>query len=181
MNYCSHCGSDKLRFDVPAGDNRPRYCCPDCHSIHYQNPHVIVGTLPIYEDRVLLCKRAIKPRIGLWTLPAGFFENGETLDAGACRETAEEALANVTIDGLYTVFSLPHINQIYLFFRGHLTTPEYAAGDESLEVELFTQDIIPWNELAFPVVERSLRLYFADRDSGHFPVRHETIAPLELR
>jgi ADP-ribose pyrophosphatase YjhB (NUDIX family) len=180
MNYCSHCGSDQLILEVPEGDNRPRYCCHNCHTIHYQNPHVVVGALPVWEDRFLLCRRAIEPRKGYWTLPAGFHENGETLEQGAIRETKEEACANIIIDDLYTVFSLPHINQVYMFFRSHLDQPDFAIGCESLEVSLFDADDIPWKELAFPVVKRNLILYLEDRKKGKFPVRHETIAPLKL-
>lgn len=180
MNYCSHCGSDQLRFDVPEGDNRPRYCCPDCGHIHYQNPRIVVGALPVWEDKFLLCKRAIHPRKGYWTLPAGFYENDESLSEGAARETLEEACADIVIDDLYTVFSLPHIHQVYIFFRAHLKEPKFAAGDESLEVALFSEAQIPWKELAFPVVERSLRLYLADRKNNHFPTRHENIPPLRI-
>lgn len=175
MNYCSHCGSDQLAFDVPAGDNRPRFCCRDCHTIHYQNPKLVVGTLPLWQDQILLCRRAIEPRRGYWTLPAGFFENGEALADGALRETWEEAGADITIDELYTIFSIPHINQVHVFFRAHLKAPNFEPGEESLEVALFDADKIPWQELSFPVVRRTLERYLEDRTRGEFPVHNEVI------
>jgi ADP-ribose pyrophosphatase YjhB (NUDIX family) len=180
MNYCSHCGSDQLAFEVPQGDNRPRFCCRDCHTIHYQNPKLVVGTLPVWEDKVLLCRRAIEPRKGYWTLPAGFFENNEALADGALRETWEEAGADIVIDDLYTIFSIPHINQVHLFFRAHLQAPAFAPGEESLEVALFSADQLPWQELSFPVVKRTLELYLEDREQGNFPVHNEVIAPRRL-
>ncbi len=180
MNYCSHCGSDQLVFDIPDGDNRPRFCCRQCHTIHYQNPRIVVGTLPVWDNKFLLCRRAIAPRKGYWTLPAGFYENNETLEEGAKRETREEACTDVTIDHLYTVFSLPYINQVYIFFRARLVTGDFAAGDESLDVKLFAADDIPWDELAFPVVKRSLQLYLQDKKTGHFPTRNESVEPLKL-
>lgn len=166
-----------MYFEVPQGDNRPRYICQNCHTIHYQNPHIVVGALPVWEDRILLCRRAINPRKGFWTLPAGFFENGETLKEGAQRETFEEACASINIEGLYTVFSLPHINQVYMFYRASLVDDRFAPGDESLETELFAEQDIPWQELAFPVVTRSLELFLNDRKTGVFPTYNEVIAP----
>lgn len=175
MNYCSQCGSDQLVFEVPEGDNRPRFCCHACGTVHYQNPRIIVGTLPVWEGKFLLCRRAIEPRLGFWTLPAGFYENDETLAEGAMRETWEEASADVEIDDIYTIFSLPHIHQVHVFFRAHLKSPQFAAGEESLEVALFKADAIPWTELAFPVVERTLRFYLEDRAKDAFPLHNESI------
>lgn len=180
MNYCSKCGSDQIVVEVPKGDNRLRYYCNQCHTIHYRNPHIVVGTLPVWQDKFLLCRRAIAPRKGYWTLPAGFYENGETLEEGAKRETREEACVEVNVDDLYTVFSLPHINQVYIFFRGQLAAPDFAAGEESLEVALFDEKDIPWDELAFPVVKRNLELFLADRLDGNYPIRHETLPRLKL-
>ncbi|MGD8907928.1 MAG: NUDIX hydrolase [Chromatiales bacterium] len=177
MKYCSQCG-DKVEIFIPEGDDRPRHVCPTCGTIHYQNPKVVVGTIPVWEDRVLLCRRAIEPRYGLWTVPAGFMENGETSQQGAARETLEEACARVDIEGLYTLFNLPHINQIYLLYRSRLLDLEFSAGKESLEVALFRQHEIPWDEIAFPVIRESLRLYFADRPQGEFPLRGGTIERL---
>ena len=170
MKFCSNCGAT-VTFVVPPGDNRERHVCHDCDTIHYQNPRIITGCLPIWEDRVLLCLRAINPRRGYWTLPAGFLENGETISAGAARETSEEA--NARVDGLelYTVFSLPHISQAYMFFRAELQDLDFSSGEESLEVALFREEDIPWDNLAFPVIGQSLKFYFEDRIKGEFPIR----------
>lgn len=174
MKYCSACGGP-VAFRVPPGDNRERYVCAHCETVHYQNPRVITGCLVTWEDRVLLCKRAIAPRRGYWTLPAGFLENGETTEAGARRETWEEARAKVELDDLYTLFSLPHISQIYMFYRGRLTDPDVAAGPESEAVGLFTQAEIPWDELAFPVVRDTLQHYFEDRARDEFQIRSRSL------
>ena len=171
MKFCSVCGSDKLEFRVPDGDSLPRYVCGVCGTIHYQNPKVVVGCLPEYEDQVLLCLRAIEPRLGLWTLPAGFLENGETVTAGAERETLEEANARVAVGNLYTMISLPHISQIYMMFRARLLDLDFAPGPESLEARLFHEDEIPWEDLAFRTIGRTLRNYFLDRKLGIFPMR----------
>lgn len=173
MNYCSACGGS-VRLRVPQGDNRERFVCDACEMVHYVNPKIVTGTLPIANGAVLLCRRAIEPRKGRWTLPAGFLEMGETTAAGAMRETLEEANAEVEIDGLYTVFNLPHISQIYFFFRARLLGG-FAAGEETLETRLFEQGQVPWDALAFPVVTQTLRHYFEDRTKGHFPVRMEDI------
>ena len=178
MKFCSHCGSSQLEFRVPEGDTLKRYVCAACATIHYQNPKVVVGCLPVWEDQVLLCKRAIEPRLGLWTLPAGFLENAETLAAGALRETVEEANARVEIGDLYTVISLPHINQIYVMFRARLLDLDFGPGPESLDVRLFREEDIPWNELAFRTITRTLRNYFLDRKLGTFPVH---VSALEKR
>lgn len=177
MNYCSECGN-AVKVSIPEGDNRPRHVCSSCGVIHYQNPKVVVGCIPIWEQRVLLCRRAIEPRYGLWTVPAGFMENGETSQQGAARETLEEACARVDVEGLYTLFNLPHINQVYLLYRSRLLDLDFAAGDESLEVALFHEHEIPWDEIAFAVIRESLRLYFADRPRGDFPLRSGTIERL---
>ncbi len=134
MKFCSHCGSSALEFRVPEGDTLPRYVCGKCGTIHYQNPKVVVGCLPEWDGQVLLCKRAIEPRLGLWTLPAGFLENGETLVAGALRETPRRRARGVEVDELYTVISLPHINQVYVMFRARLLDLDFGPGPESLEV-----------------------------------------------
>ncbi|MGD2119274.1 MAG: NUDIX hydrolase [Chromatiales bacterium] len=167
MNFCSHCG-ETVTLLIPAGDNRPRHVCQACGAIHYQNPKIVTGCIPVRDDRVLLCKRAIEPRYGLWTLPAGFMENGESSQQGAAREAAEEANARLRVTQLYTTFNLPHINQVYLFFLSDLLDEDFSAGDESLEVALFEEADIPWDELAFPVVTETLRLFFADRRQGEF-------------
>ena len=172
MKYCHHCAA-LLVVRIPEGDDKPRHCCESCGSIFYQNPKNVVGTLPIYDEKVLLCKRAINPRIGKWTLPAGFMENGESSLTGAIRETKEEAGANVIIqeDSLYTLFNLPTINQVYMFFRAKLADLEFSPGAESEEVALFSENEIPWSEIAFPVVKTTLEQYFQDKKSNSFPVR----------
>lgn len=162
MNYCCDCGAN-VSFVVPENDNRPRYICDSCHAIHYQNPKPVCGCLPVWEDRVLLCKRAIEPRYGYWTLPAGFMENSETIQQAAIRETWEEATAEVEIQQLYCVFSLPHVSQIYMMFLTKLKHCSFKPGAESLETALFRQDEIPWDELAFTTIQYTLEFYFAER------------------
>ncbi len=174
MNFCSNCGAT-LAFTIPPGDNRERHVCHDCDTIHYVNPRIITGCLPVWDDRVLLCLRAINPRKGYWTLPAGFLENGETIAAGAARETEEEANARVGELELYTIFSLPHISQAYMFYRAELQDLQFSSGIESLDVRLFKEADIPWDNLAFPVITKSLQYYFEDRKSGQFQVRSEAI------
>jgi ADP-ribose pyrophosphatase YjhB (NUDIX family) len=177
MNFCSHCGHPVAQR-VPAGDNRLRYVCEHCGQVHYQNPNIVAGCLPIWGEQVLLCRRAIEPRLGFWTLPAGFMENAETLEQAACRETDEEACARVGDLHLYTLFDLPHISQVHVFFRAELADTEYAVGPESLEVRLFSESEIPWGELAFTTVARTLECYFADRRRDDYPIRNETLPPL---
>ncbi|MDR0771275.1 MAG: NUDIX hydrolase [Burkholderiales bacterium] len=177
MNFCSHCGADALEFRVPEGDVKPRHVCRQCGHIHYLNPKTVVGTLPRWRDQVLLCRRGIEPRYGLWTLPAGFLEIGEAIDEGARRETLEEAIAAVAIDRLYTVISMPDIGQLHLMFLADLPHPEFSAGAETLEARLFDEADIPWETLAFRTVSRTLRCYFWDRwqirrkEQEAFPLR----------
>ena len=160
MKYCSQCGSS-VSLRIPEDDNRERYICDACDYVHYQNPNNVCGAILTRDDRILLCKRAIEPRYGLWTLPAGFMENGETVAEAACREADEEANAKAKDVSLFAVFSMPYISQVYIMFAGELTDDEISAGPESLDVGLFTEDEIPWDELAFPVVGESLKMYFA--------------------
>lgn len=167
MKFCSSCASP-VTLRVPEGDNRPRFVCDSCHTIHYSNPNIVTGCIAEWEDRILLCKRAIEPRYGLWTLPAGFMENGETTPEAAVRETIEEAGARVEITSLFSLFNLPHIDQVYLIFRARLLDLEFGPGDESLEVELLEESAIPWEQMAFPAIKESLKLYFRDRARGHF-------------
>ena len=159
MNFCSHCGR-AVSVKIPADDNRERFVCDHCGTIHYQNPNNVCGAILTHGDRVLLCKRAIEPRYGLWTLPAGFMENEETVAEAAAREAMEEANAQTDQLSLFGVFSMPYISQVYLMFHGQLTSAEISAGFESLEVGLFTREEIPWDELAFPVVTHSLKLFY---------------------
>ncbi len=169
MNFCSHCGTP-VRVEVPAGDNRPRHVCPGCGAIHYHNPKMVVGCIPEWEDKILLCRRAIEPKYGLWTLPAGFMENGETTAEGAARETLEAAGARVDLLGLYSMISLPDINQVYLVFRAKLLHMDFAPGEESLEAALFGEQEIPWDDLAFRTIQRTLMHYYADRKKGEYPM-----------
>ena len=167
MKYCGYCG-EKVVYRIPDGDNRPRYVCDACSTVHYQNPRVITGCVVTWNQKILLCKRAIEPRKGKWTLPAGFLENGETIEQGAARETREEANVIVVPQGLYTIFNLPHISQIYVFYRAEITENNASAGEETEEVLMFSEDDIPWSELAFPVIGKTLELYFSDRQEITF-------------
>lgn len=176
MTYCSACGAQTVR-KIPAGDDHVRDVCEACGTIHYQNPKTIVGTLPFYGNKVLLCKRAIEPRYGFWTLPAGFLEMGESTWQGAQRETLEEAGAIVEEGRLYGVFDLPYISQIYMFYLAEVVNGSYQAGTESLEVAWFEEDTIPWDDLAFTVVGAMLRRYFDDRRQGVFPTHHRVMQP----
>jgi len=171
IKFCSACGSDRIERRIPEGDTLPRFVCAACAAIHYQNPKIVVGCLPEWEDQVLLCRRAIEPRHGLWTLPAGFLENGETVVAGAVRETLEEASARVEVGELYTMISLPHISQVYMMFRAQLVDRSFGPGAESLDVRLFDEDSIPWEDLAFRTIGRTLRNYFLDRKLGTLQTR----------
>lgn len=174
MNFCSVCGA-KVNLLVPAGDNRHRHVCVDCGCVHYQNPNVVTGCIPEWQDKILLCKRAIEPRYGTWTLPAGFMENGESSMSGAAREAMEEANADMRDMTLFSMFSIPHINQVYTFFRGILYKGIASPGDESLEVMLVAEDEVPWEMLSFPVVLETLKLYFEDRKSGSYATHYGEI------
>lgn len=169
MKFCSSCGSSDIEQRIPAGDNRLRFVCGQCGEIFYHNPKMIVGCVARAGERVLLCRRAIEPRYGLWTLPAGFMENQETAAQGAAREAYEEALARTDIGHLFAQFSIAHINQVYLLYLADLTEPDgIGAGEESLDVGLFEEHEIPWERLAFPVMRKTLELFFEDRRSGRF-------------
>jgi len=172
IEHCNRCGS-KVDFVTPPRDSLPRHVCSACGHIQYENPRLVVGCVAEWEGRILLCRRAIEPRYGYWTLPAGFMENGESTAQGAIRETHEEAGASVSIDAPFALISIPHINQVHLFYRGRLERPEYAAGDESLAVALVAPDEIPWDELAFRSVTLCLERYLGDRNAGQFGF-HET-------
>ena len=170
MNFCSECGGE-VELIIPVDDNRHRHVCITCDTIHYRNPKIVAGCIPEWEDRVLLCKRAIKPQYGLWTLPAGFMENGETTHEAAVRETWEEAQAPVKILDLYMVINLPYVNQVYMMYRSCLETKTYSSGTESLEVDLYSEEDIPWDALAFPVIRETLKYYYRDRCDGKFRIR----------
>ena len=166
MKFCSECAHPVV-LAVPEGDNRPRFVCNNCHAIHYQNPKMVIGSLPVWEQdgqfKILLCKRAIEPRYGYWTLPAGFMENAETTAEAAIRETEEEAGANIALGPLFSLLNVAHVHQVHLFYLARLLDLNFAAGIESLEVELFSEKEIPWDDLAFPTVRTTLELFFADR------------------
>jgi ADP-ribose pyrophosphatase YjhB (NUDIX family) len=166
MNFCSNCGSSNLEWKIPEGDNRNRYVCKDCHRIFYTNPKIVTGCLPLWREQVLLCRRAIEPRSGYWNVPSGYMENGETVEEGALREVWEEALAEVDLLGIHAVFSIPHINQMYIHFLGELRRPDFKPGPESLEVQLFREEEIPWEEIAFTSSVFTLKHYFDDRRRG---------------
>lgn len=168
MNFCSNCGKT-LKFCIPAGDDRPRFACNSCGAIHYQNPVVVVGCIPEFEDKILLCRRAIEPCVDKWTLPAGYLENGETVSAGAAREAYEEAYANVEILAPYALYNICYVNQVYLMFRARLLDRNFKPGNESKEVRLFAEQEIPWDQIAFTVIEETLTQYFKDRRNGLFP------------
>tara|TARA_B100001245_G_scaffold21805_2_gene14285 strand:+ start:16838 stop:17386 length:549 start_codon:yes stop_codon:yes gene_type:complete len=173
VKYCSHCQAG-IEWKIPAGDNRHRHVCSSCNTIFYDNPRMVAGTLPVHEGHILLCKRAIEPRKGYWTLPAGFMENGESTEEGALRETWEEAKARVELKNLLTMITVPHISQVHIFFLADLPAPEFAAGEESLEVALFHPDDIPWDEIAFPTVTETLKRYLAgERETQVFDIRPE--------
>lgn len=162
--YCQNCGS-LAKHTIPKGDTRLRWVCPACHTIHYNNPKVIVGALVLHNNQILLCRRAIEPRYGFWTLPAGFLEIGETMLQGAIRETYEEAEARITHPKLYALFDLPNFGQIHAMYLAHLKDGCFGAGEESLECRLFGFDEIPWDALSFESVVRTLRLFLADLEN----------------
>jgi len=170
MNFCSNCGS-RVALRIPPGDHLPRFVCDSCDTIHYQNPRVVVGCVPEHEGRILICKRAIEPRLGYWTIPAGFMENGESLQQGAARECYEEALADVEIGSLLALVSILGANQVHAFFRAKLRTPSFGAGPESLEVKLFRWDEIPDADLAFPTTRWALAHYREIASERVFAVR----------
>ena len=165
--HCKCCGAPTA-YRIPADDNRERAVCSRCATVHYENPLNVVGTVPVWGSQVLLCRRAIEPRYGLWTLPAGFLELGETTEQGALRETAEEAGARVTLQGLFSVLNVVRVGQVHLFYRAELRDTDFAPGSESLEVRLFDEHEMPWDELAFRTVRETLHAYYADRVLGRF-------------
>ena len=189
MKFCSECASP-VSLQIPEGDNRPRYVCPECATIHYHNPKMVVGSIPVWDEdgqiRVLLCKRAIEPRHGYWTLPAGFMENNETTSQAAMRETEEEAGADIEIGDLFSLLNVAHVHQVHLFYLARLRTLEFAAGIESLEVQLFSESEIPWDDLAFPTIRKTLELFFADcvkigNTGGRFGFHsHDIVRPMRI-
>ena len=183
MKFCSEC-ANPVSLLVPQDDNRPRYVCRNCGLIHYQNPKMVVGSIPVWElngaAQILLCKRAINPRHGYWTLPAGFMENDETTTDAAARETLEEAGARIELHELFSLLNVPHVQQVHMFYRATLLDLDYAARIESLEVKLFTEAEIPWDEIAFPTVAHTLKFFFADlrkiKEGGAFSFHSHDVA-----
>ncbi len=167
MKYCSNCAAPVARR-VPPGDSLPRWVCDQCGVIHYQNPLLVVGAIPEHEGRLLLCRRAIEPRYGYWTLPAGFMENGETVAQAAARETLEEAGARVALGAAFSMISVPYVNQVHVFYLARLLDLDFAAGEETLETRLFAEAEIPWKDIAFRTVGLTLKHWFADRAAGRF-------------
>jgi ADP-ribose pyrophosphatase YjhB (NUDIX family) len=165
MNFCSACGQPVV-LTIPDGDQRTRYVCTACATIHYQNPRLVVGCVPEYEGKILLCRRAIEPRLGFWTLPAGFMENGESLQNAAARESMEEALAKVAIGSLLAIVHVLHAHQVHVVFRARLLDPNVGAGPESLEVALVDEADIPWDQIAFRSIDFALKRYLEDRSTG---------------
>lgn len=169
IKHCRICGA-AAAYRVPADDNRERAVCTACGEIHYENPINVVGTVPVWEQRVLLCRRAIEPRRGKWTLPAGFMELGETTAQGAARETDEEAGAQIALGPLFAVLNVPRVGQVHLFYRADLLSEHLHPGHETLEADFFTEESLPWDELAFRTVRETLLRWFADRRVGQFGV-----------
>ena len=159
MKFCSECGSDQIQWQIPEGDTRPRHTCSNCGSIFYQNPKIVVGCLALWEGKILLCKRGIEPRKGLWNLPAGYLENGETVETGALRELKEEAGAELELWHQHTLYSLPHVNQVYIHFIGDLREGRHHAGEETTDSQLFSPEEIPWDQIAFSSTEFAIRKY----------------------
>ncbi len=176
IKHCRNCGTVVVYRLPDDGDTKQRAVCPACHTVHYENPLNVVGTVPYFGTRVLLCKRNIEPRWGKWTLPAGFMELNETTAEGALRETDEEAGASIELEGLFTVMNVARVGQVHLFYRARLLNDQFAPGHETIEARLFEEAEIPWDEIAFRTVRETLEQYFADRRSGHFGIHSIDIA-----
>lgn len=176
MKFCSICGA-AVAFRIPHGDDRLRPVCDNCGAIHYSNPRMVVGCIPEWKGRILLCRRAIQPGYGRWTLPAGYLEDGETVYQGTERETLEEAGARITDLEPFALLNLSFLSQVHFMSRARLLDTNFNPGFESLEVQLFSEGAIPWKEIAFPVIVKTLRLYFADRTAGSYPFHVNDIAP----
>ena len=175
MKFCSQCGHTVSQL-VPLGDSRLRYVCDHCQTVHYQNPNIVAGCVPVWGTQVLLCRRAIEPRKGYWTLPAGFMELGETVSEGALRETQEEAGADIVLGEFFAMLSVAHVAQVHIFYLAALQSETFAPGEaETLEARLFSEDEIPWGEIAFRTVEKTLKNFFADRRKGAFGLHTEDI------
>jgi ADP-ribose pyrophosphatase YjhB (NUDIX family) len=172
IQHCKQCGTAVVYRVPDDGDTKERAVCPNCDTIHYENPLNVVGTVPHWGDKVLLCKRNIEPRFGKWTLPAGFMELNETTAEGAARETDEEAGAQFEMEGLFTLLNVARVGQVHLFYRARLLSDQFKPGTETIEAQLFSEDEIPWDEIAFRTVKETLERYFADRRAGHYGFHH---------
>lgn len=174
QRFCSQCGNP-LNREIPPDDNRIRDLCPNCGAVHYQNPRNVVGIVPIYNDQILLCRRAIEPRHGKWTLPAGFMELGETTAQGAARENQEESGAIIKMASLFTVIDVPSVNQVHFYYLAEVLNKKLAPGPETLEAEFFDLDKIPWRELSFKTVSTTIEHYIQDKANGSFGVHQYAI------
>jgi len=168
VKFCSNCGSSDIEHKIPEGDNRLRHCCPHCDMVFYENPKIVTGCIAQWQNKILMCKRAIEPRVGTWTLPAGFMENHETIQEAAARETFEEATARTSNLELFAIYNLPHISQVYVIFKADVVDGKASSGIESLETEFMDEAEIPWPDLSFPIITETLNLYFEDRARGEF-------------
>jgi len=175
IQHCKACGSAVVYRLPDDGDTRERAVCTRCHTVHYENPLNVVGTVPVWGDKVLLCKRNIEPRLGKWTLPAGFMELGETVAQGAARETVEEAGAQFEMQELFALMNVTRVGQVHFFYRAQLTSDQFDPGHETMEARLFAEHEVPWDELAFRTVKETLQHYFADAKTGQFGVHHVDI------
>lgn len=168
LKHCRSCGTAVVYRLPDDGDTKQRAVCPACHTVHYENPLNVVGTIPVWGDKVLLCKRNIEPRFGKWTLPAGFMELHETVSEGAARETVEEAGAQFEMGEFFSLVNIPRVGQVHMFYRAQLLSDQFAPGFETIEARLFDEQDIPWDELAFKTVAETLKHFFADRRAGHY-------------
>ncbi|NDP39035.1 MAG: NUDIX hydrolase [Rhodoferax sp.] len=176
IKHCKNCGTAVVYRVPDDGDTKDRAVCPACHTIHYENPLNVVGTVPYWGDKVLLCKRNIEPRFGKWTLPAGFMEMNETVAEGAARETLEESGALFALEGFFSLLNVPRVGQVHVFYLARLLSDVFDPGFETIEARLFAEDEIPWDEIAFRTVKETLEHYFADRSKGHFGIHILDIA-----
>lgn len=170
IKHCKNCGAAVVYRVPDDGDTKDRAICPACHTVHYENPLNVVGTVPYWGDKVLLCKRNIEPRWGKWTLPAGFMELNETVAEGAARETVEESGAQFELEGFFSLLNVARVGQVHMFYRARLISDTFSPGFETIEARLFAEDEIPWDEIAFRTVKETLERYFSDRRAGHFSI-----------
>lgn len=176
IKHCRRCGAAVVYRIPDDGDTRERAVCPVCGEIHYVNPLIVVGTIPILDSRVLLCKRAIEPRKGYWTLPAGFMELGETMAEGAARETDEESGARIVMGPLFSAISIPWVGQVHFFYRARMLDATLHPGSETLEADLFPENRIPWDNLAFRSISQTLEFFFSDMKRQHFDMHECNLA-----